>query len=57
MRMFETVLILANVLFLFLSFKKRSKAFWVGAAAINLSLLLIHGMFEGFRYQMAFSYS
>lgn len=56
MRIFEIVLILVNFLTLFLSFKKQSKIVWLGAAGVNLSVLLIHGIFEGFRYQMFFSY-
>jgi dienelactone hydrolase len=56
MRTFEVVLIFVNLLALFLSFKKQSKSFRLGVAGLNLSLLLIHGIFEGFRYQMAFSY-
>jgi predicted dienelactone hydrolase len=56
MRTFEIVLILVNFLTIFLSFKKKSKVVRIGVAGINLSLLLIHCIFEGFRYQMIFSY-
>jgi predicted dienelactone hydrolase len=56
MRTFEVVLILVNLLSLLLSLKKQSKAIWSGSAGVNLSVFLIHGIFEGFRYQMAFSY-
>jgi predicted dienelactone hydrolase len=56
MRIFEVVLILINLLSIFLSFKKNSKVVKLGVAGINLFLFLIHGIFEGFRYQMIFSY-
>jgi len=56
MRIFEIVLILVNLLSLLLSFTKQSKAVWLGAAGANLTVFLIHAIFEGFRYQMAFSY-
>src|SRR5215211_7804563 len=56
MRTFEIVIMLASLLSLALSLKKQSKAVWLGVAGVNLSVLLIHGLFEGFRYQMAFSY-
>ncbi|MBB6730400.1 alpha/beta hydrolase family protein [Cohnella zeiphila] len=56
MRTFEILLILANVSSLFLSFKMSSRRVWIGTAGVNLLLLLVHGLFEGFRYQLAFSY-
>lgn len=56
MRIFEIVLILVNFLSLLLNFKKQSKAVWLGAAGVNLSVLLLHGIFEGIRYQLSFSY-
>lgn len=56
MRTFEIVLILVNLLSLFMSFKKHSRTVWSGAIGVNLIVLFIHGIFEGFRYQMAFSY-
>ena len=56
MRTFETVLIFVNLLSLVLSFKKQSKAVWLGAAGVNLSVFFVHGLLEGFRYQMVFSY-
>lgn len=56
MRTFEIILIFENLLALILSFKKQSKAVWLGVAGANLSVFVIHGIFEGFRYQMAFSY-
>lgn len=56
MRTFEAALILANVLSLVLGFKKQSRATWLGAAGINLLVFLTHGIFEDFRYQLAFSY-
>jgi predicted dienelactone hydrolase len=56
MRTFELILILVNLLSIFLSFKKHSKVVRLGVAGINLFLFVIHGIFEGFRYQMIFSY-
>ena len=56
MRTFETVLICVNVLALMMVFRKRSRPAWVGVVGINLFVLLLHGVYEGFRYQMAFSY-
>lgn len=53
MRTFEIVLILVNLLSLFLRFRKQSQAVWIG---VNLFVLFLHGVFEGFRYQMVFSY-
>src|SRR5689334_7055529 len=56
MRMFEIVLILVNMSALGLNFIKQSKAVWLKIAGANLFVLLSHGIFEGLRYQMAFSY-
>ena len=56
MRTFEAVLILVNVFSLFLIFKKQSKAVRLGTAGVHLSVLLIHGAVDGFRYQMMFAY-
>src|SRR5688572_7286405 len=56
MRTFETLLILVNLLSLVLSFKKAVKIERLGIAGVNVSMLLIHCVFEGLRYQMAFSY-
>ncbi len=56
MRTFEMVLILVNLLSLLLSFKKQSRAVWLKIIGVNLSVFFIHGIFEGFRYQMVFSY-
>ncbi|HSL45453.1 MAG TPA: alpha/beta fold hydrolase [Anaerolineales bacterium] len=56
MRTFETLLIAVNLFSLVLSLRKQSKAAWLGMAGANLSVFLIHGLLEGFRYQMAFSY-
>jgi predicted dienelactone hydrolase len=56
MRTFEAVLILVNLLWLILSVKNQSKTAWCGIAGVNLSAFLIHGTFEGLRYQMVFSY-
>ena len=56
MRPFEIVLIFVNLLSLLWGSKKRSKTGWLGIAGVNLSVFLIHGGFEGLRYQLAFSY-
>ena len=56
MRLFEVVLIFVNLFSLLGSFKKRSKTGWLGIAGINLWVFLIHGVFEGLRYQLTFSY-
>lgn len=56
MRTFEIVLLLANLLALGLSFKKQPRRVWLTVVAVNLSAFLIHGLYEGLRYQMAFSY-
>lgn len=56
MRTFELVLILVNLISLILHFKNQSKAAWLWSTGANLAILFIHGIFEGFRYQMAFSY-
>lgn len=57
MRTFEIILILVNFFSLFLSFKKQSKVARLGAAGLNITILLIHGILEGLRYQMIFSYA
>lgn len=56
MRIFEAVLILMTVSLLVLNLKKPSKAVWLGIAGANLLVFVIHGIFEGFRYQLVFSY-
>lgn len=56
MRTFEILLILINFLTLFMSFKNQSKRIRLGVAGVNLSLFIIHSIFEGLRYQMIFSY-
>lgn len=56
MRIFEVVLVLANLVTLCSSFKKQSKAALLGLAGVNIVILLVHGLLNGFRYQMIFSY-
>ncbi|MCM0650205.1 dienelactone hydrolase family protein [Clostridium swellfunianum] len=56
MRIFEIILVLVNLLTIYLSFKKVSKVVRLWEVGINLFLILIHGILEGFRYQMIFSY-
>jgi hypothetical protein len=55
-RTVEMVLLVVNVFTLLLCLGKLTKGGRLWAVGINLSLLFIHGAFEGFRYQMAFSY-
>jgi predicted dienelactone hydrolase len=56
MRTFEATLIVVNLLSLLLGFKKQSNGVWLGTAGLSLLVFLIHGIVEGFRYQMIFSY-
>ncbi|MEG0773550.1 dienelactone hydrolase family protein [Clostridium sp.] len=56
MRIFEIILILMNLFSIFLSFKRHSKIIRVRLVTANIFVLLIHGVLEGFRYQMTFSY-
>ncbi len=57
MRLFEILLLCANLLTLIFAVRPVSKSIWLGVAGVNLVVLLIHGIAEGFRYQMAFSYA
>lgn len=57
MRTFEIILIIVNLLALFLQFRQLSKEIQLWSAGINLTVLIVHGIFEGLRYQMAFSYA
>jgi predicted dienelactone hydrolase len=56
MRTFEVALIVVNLISLFLQFKQQSQTVWLWTAGTSLTLFYIHGVFEGFRYQMVFSY-
>lgn len=57
MRVFEVALIVVNLLGLFLGpSKKQSKAVLLGLAGIDGVVLCLHGIVEGFRYQMIFAY-
>ncbi|MCR8842602.1 hypothetical protein NQ117_02815 [Paenibacillus sp. SC116] len=57
MRGFEIALIAMNLLTVFLGpSKKRSKAFLLGLASMNGVVFVLHGIVEGLRYQMVFSY-
>ena len=56
MRIFEVVLIIMNLVSLFLSLKRQSNNVMLWMAGVNLFVFFLHGMFEGFRYQMTFSY-
>ncbi len=57
MRIFEILLLGVNLLSLWLSLKERSKQRWLGLLGVNLAVLALHGLFEGFRYQLVFAYS
>lgn len=56
MRNLEIFLIAANVITLCLHFRERRTSTWLWSSAINLTLFVLHGLFEGLRYQMTFSY-
>lgn len=56
MRTFEIVLLLVNLLSLGLSFTEQPRRVWLGVVGVHLFVCLIHGLFEGLRYQMAFAY-
>lgn len=56
MRIFEIGLMVGITLWLLLSMKKRPKSVWLGAAAVNLAVIILHAVFEGIRYQMAPAY-
>jgi len=56
MRTFEAALILVNLLSLLPGLKKQSRGVWLGNACLSLLVFLLHGIFEGVRYQMIFSY-
>ena len=56
MRIFEIILTVVNLLTLLLSFKRQAKTLWLGITGVNLAVLLLHGLSEGFRYQMTFAY-
>jgi predicted dienelactone hydrolase len=57
MRFFEAVLLIVNLLSLLAGVTRQSKLVWRVAAGVNLVVLLVHGVFEGLRYQMVFSYA
>lgn len=57
MRTYEIILLLANLSTLFLVFRKRSRKVWLGIAGVNLVILCLHGVVEGFRFQLIFSYA
>lgn len=56
MRTLEIILIFVNLLFLLWGSRQQSKRNLFVAAGANIIVLLIHGIVEGLRYQMAFSY-
>lgn len=56
MRLFEIILILVNLISLLLTFKKHHKLIYSGIIIVNVSIFLAHIVFEGWRYQMTFSY-
>ena len=56
MQTFEVMLILVNILSLTLQVRKQTKPIWWWITGMNLVVLFVHAIFEGLRYQMAFSY-
>lgn len=56
MRIFEIVLITANLLALVLNFRNQSRRVRLWILAINLAVFVLHGIVEGFRYPMYYSY-
>lgn len=56
MRPFEIILILTNLLTLLFTFRKQPRGMILVAAGINAAFFIAHGLVEGFRYQMFFSY-
>lgn len=56
MRTFEILLLVMNGLTLLLSTQKLSRRGWVGVAALNVLVLLLHLGIETARYQLAFAY-
>ena len=57
MRTFEIVLILVNLITLFVPVRQQARFVWHWSTGVNLAVLGIHGIVEGVRYQMAFSYT
>ncbi|MCM3627773.1 dienelactone hydrolase family protein [Paenibacillus glycanilyticus] len=57
MRILEMALILVNVMSLLLCFSKLPRKVWISTASVNLAVLLLHGLVEGFRYQMFLAYA
>lgn len=56
MRILEIILLVVNVLSLVLCFIKPSRKLWIAVAAVNLTVFMLHGIVDGFRYQLLFSY-
>ncbi|WJH33797.1 hypothetical protein N6H14_27970 [Paenibacillus sp. CC-CFT747] len=56
MRLLEWLLIAANLVALFLLLGKASRRTRSWAVAVNVSVLILHALVEGIRYQLAFSY-
>lgn len=56
MRIFEIGLLVGIFLWLLLSLKRQPKGVWLESAAINLTILILHGVIEGLRYQMVPAY-
>ncbi|WP_199615453.1 alpha/beta hydrolase family protein [Paenibacillus alkalitolerans] len=57
MREFEAALLVMNLLALFVGpSRKLSKSVLLGIAGLNGVMLCLHGVIEGFRYQMMFAY-
>lgn len=56
MRIFEIILIFVHLCTFILAYRTDAKKAWLGAVGVNLTVLILHGILEGFRYQMFFSY-
>lgn len=56
MRILEIILILVHLGTFILAYRTDAKKVWLGAVGVNITVLALHGIFEGFRYQMIFSY-
>lgn len=56
MRTFEATLLVTNLLTLLLHIRKQPKSVWMWSTGFNVLVFVLHWTFEGFRYQMIFSY-
>jgi dienelactone hydrolase len=56
MRIFEILLLFIHLGTFILAYRTDAKKVWLGAVGVNLTVFVLHGILEGFRYQMFFSY-